>query len=125
MQLRDLPSVDELVRDERLAGEPPALAVEAARSALALAREEIKAGHDPGDLVERALGELSTARAPALRRALNATGVIVHTNLGRAPLPEAALERAVEIGRGYSNLEYDLRAGAARARITSPGSCAG
>src|SRR6478672_10097592 len=111
MNLRDLPSVDELARDERFAGEPPALAVEAARSALARAREEITAGHDPGDLVERTLGELATARAPALQRTLNATGVIVHTNLGRAPLPEAALERAVEIGRGYSNLEYDLQAG--------------
>jgi L-seryl-tRNA(Ser) seleniumtransferase len=116
MKLRDLPSVDELLRDERLAGEAPALAVEAARAALARAREEIKAGHDPGDLVERALGELRSARAPTLRRALNATGVIVHTNLGRAPLPEAALERAVEIGRGYSNLEYDLQAGARGSR---------
>jgi L-seryl-tRNA(Ser) seleniumtransferase len=46
-----------------------------------------------------------------LRRALNATGVIVHTNLGRAPLPESALERVREVGRGYSNLEYDLSAG--------------
>jgi len=112
MKLRDLPSVDELARDERLAAEaPPALAVEAARAALARAREEIRAGHDPGDLVERALGELATARAPALRRALNATGVIVHTNLGRAPLAEAALARALEVGRGYSNLEYDLAEG--------------
>jgi L-seryl-tRNA(Ser) seleniumtransferase len=111
MKLRDLPSVDELVRDERLAGEPPALAVEAARAALARAREEIRAGHDPGDLAERALGELAATRAPALRRLLNATGVIVHTNLGRAPLPEAALARALEVGRGYSNLEYDLVAG--------------
>jgi L-seryl-tRNA(Ser) seleniumtransferase len=116
MRLRDLPSVDELLRDERLAREPHDLAVEAARAALARAREEINAGHDPGDLVERALAELRTARAPALRRALNATGVIVHTNLGRAPLPEAALERAVEIGRGYSNLEYDLQAGARGSR---------
>jgi len=103
--------VDELARDERLAGEPSALAVEAARAALARAREEIKAGEDPGDLVERALAELTAARVPALRRALNATGVIVHTNLGRAPLPEAALARALEVGRGYSNLEYDLAAG--------------
>ncbi len=111
MRLRDLPSVDELARDERLAGEPPALAVEAARTALARAREEIKTGHDPGDLSERVLAELSSARTPSLRRALNATGVIVHTNLGRAPLAEAALERALEVGRGYSNLEYDLQAG--------------
>ena len=111
MKLRDLPSVDELARDARLADEPPALAVEAARAALARAREEIRAGEDPGDLVERALEDLAAARAPALRRALNATGVIVHTNLGRAPLPEAALARALEVGRGYSNLEYDLAAG--------------
>src|ERR1051325_8886212 len=111
MELRDLPSVDELARDERLAGEPPALAVEAARAALARAREEIRAGHNPGDLGERARRGHASARAPGLRRALNATGVIVHTNLGRAPLPEAALERALEVGRGYSNLEYDLSAG--------------
>jgi L-seryl-tRNA(Ser) seleniumtransferase len=111
VKLRDLPSVDELARDERLAGEPPALAVEAARAALERAREEIKAGHDPGDLVERAVRELAAARGPALRRALNATGVIVHTNLGRAPLADAALARALEVGRGYSNLEYDLAAG--------------
>jgi L-seryl-tRNA(Ser) seleniumtransferase len=116
MELRDLPSVDELARDERLAGEPPGLAVEAARSALARAREEIRAGHDPGDLGERALLELSSAREPSLRRVLNATGVIVHTNLGRAPLPAAALERALEVGRSYSNLEYDLDEGARGSR---------
>jgi L-seryl-tRNA(Ser) seleniumtransferase len=114
MKLRDLPSVDELARDPRLAGEP--LAVEAARAAIARAREEIRVGADPGDLVERALAELSAIRARALRRALNATGVIVHTNLGRAPLAEAALAHALEVGRGYSNLEYDLAAGARGSR---------
>ncbi|MGB2874505.1 MAG: L-seryl-tRNA(Sec) selenium transferase, partial [Gaiellaceae bacterium] len=91
--------------------EPEALAVEAARAALARAREAIQAGHDPGDLAEQALQELRSARTPSLRRTLNATGVIVHTNLGRAPLPETALERAIEVARGYSNLEYDLSAG--------------
>jgi L-seryl-tRNA(Ser) seleniumtransferase len=116
VELRDLPSVDELAKDERLAGEPQPLAVEAARVALARAREAIKAGHDPGDLGERAVEELASARAPSLRRALNATGVIVHTNLGRAPLPEAALARAMEVGRSYSNLEYDLTSGARGSR---------
>ncbi len=111
MQLRDLPSVDELARDPRLAGAPPSLAVEAARSVLARAREEIAAGRKPGDLAERAARELEAARTPSLRRALNATGVIVHTNLGRAPLAEAALARALEVGRGYSNLELDLSSG--------------
>ena len=111
MRLRDLPSVDELARDQRLAGEPPALAVEAARAALARAREEIGQGHEPGDLGERAAQELAALRSSRLRRALNATGVIVHTNLGRAPLAEPALERALAVGRGYSNLEYDIAEG--------------
>jgi L-seryl-tRNA(Ser) seleniumtransferase len=106
VRLRDLPSVDELAR----AVEDP-LAVDAARAVLARAREEISAGFDPGDLEDRIRLELAVARRPSLRRTLNATGVLVHTNLGRAPLAEAALERIREVGRGYSNLEYDLTAG--------------
>jgi L-seryl-tRNA(Ser) seleniumtransferase len=106
VKLRDLPSVDQLAR-----GSDDPLAVEAARMVLARAREDIQAGADPGDLEERLRAELDGARAPRLRRALNATGVVVHTNLGRAPLAEAALERVREVGRGYSNLEYDLSAG--------------
>jgi L-seryl-tRNA(Ser) seleniumtransferase len=106
MQLRDLPSVDELAR----AVDDP-LAVEAARAVLAQAREEIRAGFSPGDLVVRVRAEVASARAPRLLRVLNATGVLIHTNLGRAPLPDAALERVREVGRGYSNLEYDLSAG--------------
>jgi L-seryl-tRNA(Ser) seleniumtransferase len=106
VRLRDLPSVDELAR----AVDDP-LAVDAARAVLARAREEIAAGFDPGDLTERLEVELAATRRPELRRTLNATGVVVHTNLGRAPLPAAALERIREIGRGYSNLEYDLAEG--------------
>ena len=109
--MRDLPSVDDLARP---AGDP--LAVEAARAVLARAREEIRAGRDPGDLEMRLADELGRARAPRLRRVLNATGVIVHTNLGRAPLAEQALARVHEIGCGYSNLEYDLGAGARGSR---------
>jgi L-seryl-tRNA(Ser) seleniumtransferase len=106
MQLRDLPSVDELARRS----DDP-LAVEAARSVLARAREEIKAGGRPEDLAERLQEAIDSARAPRLRRVVNATGVIVHTNLGRAPLAEAALDRIRDIARGYSNLEYDVAAG--------------
>jgi L-seryl-tRNA(Ser) seleniumtransferase len=83
---------------------------------LARAREEIRAGGDPGDLAARLETELASARAPALRRVLNATGVIVHTNLGRAPLPAAALERVLEVGHGYSNLEYDVTEGSRGSR---------
>ena len=111
MRLRDLPSVDELLRDERLAAEPHDLVVTAARTVLAQARLEIGSGTDPGVIAERVVAELTRARRPSLRRVLNATGVLVHTNLGRAPLAEAAITRVVEVGRGYSNLEYDLERG--------------
>ncbi|HEX3056664.1 MAG TPA: L-seryl-tRNA(Sec) selenium transferase [Gaiellaceae bacterium] len=111
MELRDLPSVDELVRD---IDDP--LAVDAARSVLARAREEIRMGADPGDLEERVRAELAAVRAPSFRRVLNATGVIVHTNLGRAPLAPEALARVQDAARGYSNLELDLEDGARGSR---------
>jgi L-seryl-tRNA(Ser) seleniumtransferase len=111
MQLHDLPSVDELARTS----DDP-LAVEAARRVIDRAREEIRAGADPGDLRARLDVELAGVRRPKLRRVLNATGVIVHTNLGRAPLPATALERVHEIARGYSNLEFDLDRGARGSR---------
>ncbi len=106
MRLRDLPSVDELARQS----EDP-LAVDAARKVVARARELLQRGDDPGDLAANLEAELTAVRAPHLRRVINATGVIVHTNLGRAPLAEAALDRVREIALGYSNLEYDLPAG--------------
>ena len=109
--LRDLPSIDRLLAEERLADEPHDLAVAAARTVLERARDEIRSGREPGPLVEAVLDELARARRPSLRRVLNATGVLVHTNLGRAPLAGAALERVTEVGAGYSNLEYDLAAG--------------
>ncbi len=109
MKLRDLPSVDVLAGE--LGDVPQPLAVAAARAALERAREEIRAGADPGDLVERARAELAGAEQPRLRRVLNATGVILHTNLGRAPLAAAVLEQVTEVGRGYSTLEYDLSEG--------------
>ena len=111
MKLRDLPSVDELLRDERLSTEPHDLAVAAARTVLAQARVDIAAGTDPGPIADLVLEELARTRRPSLRRVLNATGVLVHTNLGRAPLADAAMARVVEVGSGYSNLEYDLDRG--------------
>ncbi|MFN0156281.1 MAG: L-seryl-tRNA(Sec) selenium transferase [Gaiella sp.] len=114
--LRDLPSVDSLLADPRLAAEPHEQAVAAAREALAQARAAIRAGADPGDPAASAAELLATARRPRLRRVLNATGVLIHTNLGRAPLPEEALQHAVDVARGYSTLEYDLDAGARGSR---------
>ena len=111
MELRDLPSVDELAR---AAGDP--LAVDAARTVIDRAREEIQAGADPGDLAARLSDELAATRRPRLRRVLNATGVVVHTNLGRAPLAQEAIARMVGAAGGYSNLEYDLEQGARGSR---------
>src|SRR5206468_12021642 len=59
---------------------------------------------------------LARARRPRLRRVINATGVIVHTNLGRAPLAQDAIAHVAEVARGYSNLEYDLSVGARGSR---------
>jgi L-seryl-tRNA(Ser) seleniumtransferase len=111
VQLRDLPSVDELARE---VDDP--LAVDAARTVLDRARAEIRAGEAPGDLRAAVEAEIAGLRSPRLRRVLNATGVIVHTNLGRAPLAPAALERVREVGAGYSNLEYALESGARGSR---------
>ena len=110
--LRGLPSVDTLLGEELGAdlverhGRPAT--VEAIRAALAGAR-----GRGVADGPDELLGEAARllGRPPSLRPALNATGVIVHTNLGRAPLPAAAIERVALVAGGYSNLEYDLDAG--------------
>ena len=111
VELRDLPSVDELAK----ASSDP-LAVDAAREVLAEAREEIRAGNSPGDLAARLRDRLAEAHRPSLRRVLNATGIIVHTNLGRAPLPTSAAKRVAAVAHGYSNLEFDLREGARGSR---------
>jgi L-seryl-tRNA(Ser) seleniumtransferase len=115
--LRGLPSVDALLGEARAAvlvdrhGRPAT--VDAIRAALAEARSR-GAADDPEALLEAAARLLG--RPPSLRRVLNATGVIVHTNLGRAPLAAAAIERAAAVAGGYSNLEYDLEAGARGSR---------
>ena len=116
MDLRDLPSVDRLLADEALAAAPRAIAVEAARTVLERAREQIAAGEEPGDVVGTTRAEVERLSTPSLRRVLNATGVIVHTNLGRAPLAPSALARVEEVGRSYSNLELDLESGARGSR---------
>jgi L-seryl-tRNA(Ser) seleniumtransferase len=94
-RLRSLPSVDRL-------------ATAVARAELRERRSELLAG----DLGERDLVERARARMrPSLRRVLNATGVIVHTNLGRAPLADSARAAVLRAADGYSNLEYDLDGG--------------
>jgi L-seryl-tRNA(Ser) seleniumtransferase len=93
---------------------PHAVAVQAARRVIDARREELRAGGTNGaepDLVARAREEAAALERPSLQRVLNATGVIVHTNLGRAPLAPAAREAVARAAEGYSNLELDLAAG--------------
>jgi L-seryl-tRNA(Ser) seleniumtransferase len=110
--LRRLPSVERLA--QQLPEAPHHLAVAAAREAIAAAREAVLAGRpapDEGELATAAAERLAELAQPSLRRVVNATGVVLHTNLGRAPLAPAAVKRVTEIAAGYSNLEYDLERG--------------
>ncbi|MBI5710596.1 MAG: L-seryl-tRNA(Sec) selenium transferase [Candidatus Eisenbacteria bacterium] len=118
-QLRAVPAVEVLLGHPALAG-PLArlsrlLVVEAVRVELARERARLKqpaavpAG--PDALAHRAAIRAEAEALPRLRRVLNATGVVLHTNLGRAPLSEAARRAVDEVARGYSTLEFDLATG--------------
>jgi L-seryl-tRNA(Ser) seleniumtransferase len=115
---RQLPSVDRLLSDERVrrSGEAYAsqIVVELAREQLGEARAAIAAGRRTPtyeEIVESLIERLATLIAPSLRRVINATGVIIHTNLGRGPLSREAVAAMVAVSGGYSNLEFDLREG--------------
>ncbi len=120
--LRDLPSVDEVLRSEAaialLASTPRWAVVRAVRDAIDEARKRTLAGQEASPRVEAESLGAAVARLvrPSLRRVINATGVVIHTNLGRAPLHAEAIARVVEVARGYSNLEYDLGARARGSR---------
>ncbi|HKG63727.1 MAG TPA: L-seryl-tRNA(Sec) selenium transferase [Solirubrobacteraceae bacterium] len=107
--LRSLPPVDALAAE---VDAPRAIALAAARSVLVARRAELLEGRagDP-DLTARARAAAAASERPSLQRVLNATGVIVHTNLGRAPLAAAAREAVARAAEGYSNLEWDLARG--------------
>jgi L-seryl-tRNA(Ser) seleniumtransferase len=112
--LRELPPVDALAAQ---VDAPRAIALAAARAVLAERRRELLAGaSDPVDLGARARAWAARAGAPGLRRVINATGVIVHTNLGRAPLAATAREAVARAAEGYSNLELELETGARGSR---------
>jgi L-seryl-tRNA(Ser) seleniumtransferase len=106
---RALPSVNELAG--ALDGVPPAIAVRAAREAIDAGRERIGRGEPAGDLDSEARARAGAALAAGPRRVLNATGVVLHTNLGRAPLADSAGRAAARAAAGYSDLEYDLAQG--------------
>jgi L-seryl-tRNA(Ser) seleniumtransferase len=107
--LRSLPSVNELAA--ALDGVSHGVAVRAAREALEAGRDRIREGLSPGDLEHDARARANRALTSGPRPVLNATGVIVHTNLGRAPLAERAMRAVAETGGRYSDLELDLDSG--------------
>lgn len=121
---RLLPSVDELLHQPELAplvereGQPAV--TEAVRAVLGKVREEIATGHLANDeAVQLVIGglpdgiarQLHASLEMSLRPVINATGVILHTNLGRAPLAQSALRRIAEVAGCYSNLEFEIAAG--------------
>jgi L-seryl-tRNA(Ser) seleniumtransferase len=120
---RLIPSIDQLLRraalQDLIARHGHAAVADAARRAADDLRAQVAAGGDaPASesevlhSLERAIAaRVGASLAPSLMRVINATGVILHTNLGRAPLAADALAHASGIGSGYSNLEYDLDAG--------------
>ena len=118
-RLRNLPSVDEVLARpavRALEVRVGRAAVKAAvRQAIAAARERILSGavNGSGELVpdQEVVSRAQREAAPRLRRVINATGVVLHTNLGRAPLHPDAVARVAEVASGYSNLELDLETG--------------
>src|SRR5580704_6217484 len=118
-----LPSINDLLLTPQFAAilevESHSSVVRSARAVLLRVRQEIAEGlHTPASLKGRLVGlplavehEISLNKRYSLRRVINATGVILHTNLGRAPLSASALSHIVEVAAGYSNLEFDLETG--------------
>ena len=118
--MRSIPSIEQLRQREAMrpleARYGRAALIEALRAEAEAVRARTAAGELTSDVVgaiEQAVpGRLARAAAPSLRAVINATGVIIHTNLGRAPLGPGAASRVAELAAGYTNLEYDLATGA-------------
>ena len=112
---RALPSVSALLESESvrplLATAPRELVVNAVRDAVAAARDAADVPRDAGEWGAAIRDALATRQRRSLRPVINASGVILHTNLGRAPLAPAALAAIRDVAAGYSNLEYDLDGG--------------
>ena len=118
-RLRSLPSVDRVLSEsalhEALGRWPRQQVVEAVRAQIDLARSHISNGGEASiaaaDVADAAQRALEARMRPSLQRVINATGVVIHTNLGRAPVSEGAARAMSEAAGGYSNLEYDLDRG--------------
>ena len=122
-ELRHLPSVDRVISDERikkLGGEyPHSFIVEIVRQRLEQERSLIMKGNtcsSLGDIITDVLSRLEALTRPSLRPIINASGIILHTNLGRAPLSRESIAAMELISPGYCNLEFDLATGSRGSR---------
>ncbi len=117
--LRTLPKVDELLKRDDVAAldvtHGRTLTLEALRESLEATRAAIRAGElaevSADAIAAEAAARLVAKARRSLRRVINATGIVVHTNLGRSPLADAAVDAVAEVARGYSTLEYDVPSG--------------
>jgi L-seryl-tRNA(Ser) seleniumtransferase len=124
--MRALPSIDALLRLEPLASRAPlaprSVLLVAARAAVAAARARLRAGGtelpDSNALAADAARRVDEAMRPHFRGVINATGIVLHTNLGRAPLAAEAIRALVDTASGYSNLEFDLERGERGSRMS-------
>lgn len=131
-RLRDLPSVEQLLQtpkaSELITTYGRTAALEAIRGALAELRDYLRSEADgsvpitPGDIeqaqiLDSAANRLKEWTRPSLIPVINATGVVLHTNLGRAPLSPAAIQAMQSVAAGYSNLEFDLQRGQRGSRL--------
>lgn len=119
--LRKIPKIDEVLQDERLIffmeKTPRSVVVEAVRQQINELRNGILQGSieeatGVNEIVEGALKQIKLRKKRSLRRVINATGIVLHTNLGRANLSDTAIEGVCEAASHYSTLEYDLKKGA-------------
>jgi L-seryl-tRNA(Ser) seleniumtransferase len=122
MSLRSLPSVDQLLQasGELVSTYGRPLTLTALRTVLDEIRVDVRAGSEtPSNeqVLARAESHLINWTKPTLQPVINATGVILHTNLGRAPLSSAAIRAMDEVSRSYSNLEFDLDSGKRGSRL--------
>ncbi len=117
--LRKIPKVDDILKDEawrKLSSYPEVLAKDNLRDVLGDLRASLKEGRTDtlpsiASIIDEAAERTRGFLSPTLRRVINGTGVIIHTNLGRSPLPAHAIERLLAAAAGYSNVEYNLKEG--------------
>jgi L-seryl-tRNA(Ser) seleniumtransferase len=119
---RGLPSVSSLLETAGvkalLAQNPRSVVLDAVRGAIEAARTRGASAASEAEWLDRIAVNISESNTPSLRRVINATGVILHTNLGRAPLAPAAIAAIAEVASGFSNLEYDIETGARGSRYS-------